>query len=128
MNSHNHTASKLKKKSSLCDPSTTVLQKLDFGRCGTFAVIGGPKIGFSFELKHGDELIVGTSAEADIQLDCRGISRKHFCVYWSKNNICLKDLKSSNGTSVNKQKVKAPIKIQSGDEISVGATTVIKCS
>ena len=128
MNSYNETASKPKKKSSLCNPSTTVLEKLDFGRSGTFAVIGGPKIGFSFELKQGKKLVVGTSPDADIQLDCRGISRKHFCVYWSKDKIYLEDLKSSNGTSVNKQRINTPVKLQSGDEISIGATTVLKCS
>ena len=128
MSSNRKITSRSEKQSSLCDPSTTMLEKLDFGHSGTFAVTGGPKFGFSFELKKDAKLMVGTSPDTDIQLNCRGISRKHFCVYWSKDKIYIEDLKSSNGTFVNKQRIKAPTKLQSGDEISVGVTTVLKCS
>jgi hypothetical protein len=118
----------VKKKSSLCHPSTTIMQKMDFGRAGFFSVIGGPKIGFSFTLNRGGRLIVGSASSADIRIEARGISRKHVCLYWSNDKIYIEDQQSSNGTFVNKRKITSATEIKSGDQIAVGATTVFKCS
>jgi hypothetical protein len=118
----------VKKKSSLCHPSTTIMQKMDFGRAGFFSVIGGPKIGFSFTLKPGGRLIVGSASDADVQIEARGISRKHVCLYWLDNKIYIEDQQSSNGTFVNKRKISAAAELKSGDQIAVGVTTVIKCN
>ena len=93
-----------KKQSSLCNPSTTIMQKMNFWRAGFFSVIRGPKMGFSFALKPGGRLIVGSASNADIQIEARGISRKHVCVYWSDDNIYIEDQQSSNGTFVTSAK------------------------
>jgi len=117
-----------KKKSSLCNPSTTVLKDMNFHQRGIFAVIGGPRIGFAFTLTQGQRLIVGSSPERDVQLDARGISRKHFSVYWSGDKIYIEDQQSSNGTFVNKRKITAATELKGGEQIKVGRTTVLKCS
>lgn len=117
-----------KKKASLCNPSTTVMQRMDYGKRGVIAIIGGPRVGFAFTLKQGDRLIIGSSPGADIQLDCRGISRKHLCVFWLDDKIYIEGQQSSNGTFVNKRKITTTTVINSNDQIKIGATTVLKCS
>lgn len=119
---------KIKKKSSLCNPSTTVMEQMDLGRKGSFAVIGGPKLGLSFQVKPDEKIIIGNSPHANIQITGRGISRSHCVIYWSNNKVFVEDLKSSNGTSVNKQKIKQATQLKTGDNISIGVTTVIKCN
>jgi hypothetical protein len=128
MNLERETNLNIKKKASLCHPSTTIMQKMDFGRAGFFSVISGPKIGFSFTLKPGGRLIVGSASNADVQIEARGISRKHVCLYWSNDKIYIEDQQSSNGTFVNKRKSTVATELKSGDKIAVGATTVFKCS
>ena len=117
-----------KKKSSLCKPSTTIMQEMGFGRRGIFAVIGGPRIGASFILERGNQCIVGSSSNTDFQLDCRGISAEHFCAFWSHDCIYIEVQQSTNGTFVHNRKVTTKTKLHSGDQIKVGATTVLKCS
>ncbi|MEI6590886.1 MAG: DUF3662 and FHA domain-containing protein, partial [Actinomycetes bacterium] len=49
---------------------------------------------------------VGRDESADIQSDDSGLSRKHFEVLWNGERAALRDLGSTNGTSVNGRKVK----------------------
>ena len=49
---------------------------------------------------------VGRDESADIQIDDSGLSRKHFEVLWNGERAALRDLGSTNGTSVNGRKVK----------------------
>ena len=128
MNTSSSIVAQPKKRPWLGNPSTTILRNVDVQKLGVFAVIGGPKIGFAFSLNQDEKLIIGSGSEANIQLDCRGISRNHCCIYWLKNEIYVEDLNSLNGTRVNKRKINSPAKLSSCDRIAIGATTVIKCS
>lgn len=49
---------------------------------------------------------VGRDESADIQIDDSGLSRRHFEVLWNGERAALRDLGSTNGTSVNGRKVK----------------------
>ena len=126
MSTYNSIIRSSKKKPWLNNPSTTILRNADFRKIGVFAVIGGPRIGFAFSLNQDEKLIIGSGSKAKIQLDCRGISRNHCCVYYKDNEIYIEDLNSRNGTNINKKKIKSPTKISIGDRIAIGATTVIK--
>ena len=128
MNAKSSIIAQPKKKPWLGNPSTTILRNVDVHKLGVFAVIGGPKIGFAFSLNQDEESIIGSGPDSNIKLDCRGISRDHCRIYWLKNEIYIEDLDSLNGTRVNKRKINSPIKLSSGDQIAIGATTVIKCS
>lgn len=44
--------------------------------------------------------VVGRDANADIQIDDKGLSRNHFEVVWDGKNAGVRDLKSTNGTKV----------------------------
>lgn len=114
--------------SNLSSPSTTIMKNMGIRRRGVIAVIGGPKIGASVILPENGQIVVGSSKEADFQIDGRGISRRHFRAYWEAGKIYIEDLRSSNGTKVNNQKITQSTEITSRDKIQIGVTTVLKCS
>ena len=128
MDTHHRFLRSPKKKHWLNNPSTTILRNIDFRKLGVFAVIGGPRIGFAFSVNQDEKLIIGSGSKANIELDCRGISRSHCCVYWKNCELYVEDLNSTNGTRVNNRKIKSPTKISIGGRIAIGATTVIKRS
>ena len=128
MDTHHSFFRSSKKKHWINNPSTSILRNIDFKKLGVFAVTAGPRIGFAFSVDQDEKLIIGSGSKANIQLDCRGISRKHCCVYWKDSDLYVEDLNSTNGTKVNNRKIKSPTKISIGDRIAIGATTVIKRS
>ena len=83
----------------------------------------GPPAGTVFRLTKG-RTILGRS-DADIALEDERISRKHALIEAiSRENIYLKDLASTNGTFLNGQRVSVK-KLNSGDRIKLGGTTLV---
>ena len=78
--------------------------------------MGVPKIKFSL----GDTNTIGRSSECEIQVLDATLSRRHALVYLRKSGFRLEDLKSRNGTFLNKSPVRAPVRLKNGDEIQVG--------
>lgn len=64
------------------------------------------------------EMLVGREVECHIQLDSRQISRYHAKLTTSPNGLYVEDLNSSNGTYVNKHKIRSRTHIGLGDQIS----------
>jgi pSer/pThr/pTyr-binding forkhead associated (FHA) protein len=60
---------------------------------------------------------VGRDAAADIQIDDNGLSRKHFEIVWDGKNAAVRDLRSTNGTTVNGKKI---------DEVAIADNTLIQ--
>ncbi len=60
---------------------------------------------------------VGRDASADIQIDDNGLSRKHFEIVWDGKNAAVRDLRSTNGTTVNGKKI---------DEVAIADNTLIQ--
>jgi pSer/pThr/pTyr-binding forkhead associated (FHA) protein len=65
-------------------------------------------------------MIVGRSAECDIQLDSRKISRRHCCVADVGARLAVRDLGSTNGIRVNGSEV-VEGSVQVGDLLTIGA-------
>lgn len=63
------------------------------------------------------EMLVGREVECDIPLKSGHISRYHSKISVSPNGIFIEDLKSTNGTFVNGQRINARTRIGLGDEI-----------
>jgi len=70
-------------------------------------------------------LLVGRSAEADIQLLDEKVSREHCALELSEGRFVVKDLGSRNGTSLNGEPVPGPTPLKPGDQIGVGETVFI---
>lgn len=76
------------------------------------------------EIACDDELIVGRCAPADVVIDDDAVSSRHMTLSCDGDNVYVVDLGSTNGTSVNGEKIapRTPRKIESGDELRVGRT------
>ncbi len=84
-----------------------------------------PAEGEPFEIEVGDEpLIVGRSADADVVLADRFISRHHARVSRRGEDLVVEDLGSRNGTLVNGTAIEGPVRIGPGDEVVVSASVL----
>src|SRR5580692_202672 len=90
-----------------------------------FIVLAGSNLGKTFKID-GDT-ILGRSSDAQIRLQDEGISRRHARVFVEEKDLWIEDLKSANGTLINGVRIDRQ-KLQDGDKIRVGATTILKFS
>lgn len=72
----------------------------------------------SYVLHEGSN-IIGRSQEADLRLPDTGVSRQHAEVIWNGSEAILVDLQSTNGTTVNDNKIENWL-LADGDVITVG--------
>jgi serine phosphatase RsbU (regulator of sigma subunit) len=79
----------------------------------------GRLAGRRFEL--AGEMDIGRDSTAGVAIDDRTISRRHAHISVADRNVVLTDLKSQNGTSVNRRRISAPTRLADGDEVRVGA-------
>jgi len=117
------------------DETTAIDRKLfgtlkllkDKSRSAFFVVIAGKQTGAMYKLDVGETLI-GRSKDASIKIDDEGVSRRHAkIVRQPDGTVAIVDLKSTNGTFCNGERVDAHV-LQDGDKIQLGATTIIKFS
>ena len=88
-------------------------------------ILKGPCIGQSFELKN-DEIYIGRSPENDIQIRDRSVSRNHVKLIRKEDAYFIRDLKSTNGTFVDGEKISSGIEfeISKGIPFIVGKTEI----
>ena len=79
----------------------------------------GPTPGKAFPLDK-DEMFIGREANNDITINDPEVSRKHARLYVQGGNIILEDLGSTNGTSVNGQRLTGPYVLRPGEIITLG--------
>ena len=72
-----------------------------------------------------DVTVIGRGADADLRLPDTGVSRAHAEVRLDGETVMLKDLGSTNGTSVNGIPVRHPVVLVDGDRVEVGASTLV---
>src|SRR5262249_10372320 len=81
----------------------------------------GPLAGERFEV--AGEMVLGRT-NADITIEDPLISRRHAVVRAADSTLEIEDLGSLNGTVVNSEKLEGPRRLEPGDVIMVGATTI----
>jgi len=92
-----------------------------------FIVISGKLAGKMFKIEN-NEMLIGRSDEAEIQIDDEGVSRKHAKISkLADGQVMLIDLGSTNGTFFNGTKISEHI-LKDGDKIQIGSTTILKFS
>lgn len=67
-----------------------------------------------------DEFLIGRSPENHLQIHQQSISRKHLKIQRFGQIFVAYDLGSSNGTTVNGEKLSAPVALKNGDKINCG--------
>ena len=90
-------------------------------------VLSGQNVGEMYKLS-GEQVTMGRGGSADIRLVDEGISRFHARIRSDGSNMVVEDLESRNGTFLNGERVTAARKLEDGDKIQVGRTTVLKFS
>ena len=78
----------------------------------------GGEAGVVWQLARGT-LTIGRSAECDIVLDDRQVSRQHARVAWREDHYEIEDLGSKNGTHLNGREVTGVKRLRDGDEIQI---------
>ncbi len=86
---------------------------------GSVVVIEGPNAGEIYLI--GEEgALFGRDPACTFQLTDHRVSRRHFCVRADAGGIIIEDLRSTNGTKLNGETLRAPRPLSDGDVISVG--------
>jgi two-component system cell cycle response regulator len=98
--------------------SPNPLKKERASQAGCLVVIVGAEMGKRVELGD-DELVIGRSSSAGLQLDMDNVSRSHASVARTPLGWVIKDLGSTNGTFVNDSPVREHI-LRDGDQIRIG--------
>ena len=92
-----------------------------------FAVVtSGPLKGRKFIVEADSKILIGRGKESDIRIDSDDFcSRKHALLYWFENKCFLEDLKSTNGTFLNRKKLIGKKEVKNHDIIGLGHTEII---
>jgi len=85
--------------------------------------------GENFNLRVGaviplnDELTIGRKGDNLLILGDKYVSSQHARIFIKNTGYILQDLRSTNGTIMNKKKVVDKVSIKKGDEIKIGTST-----
>jgi FHA domain/zinc-ribbon domain len=80
---------------------------------------GGGRAGEHFT-PQGDRTTIGRSPDCDIFLDDVTVSRKHAVLVERNGDYLIEDEGSLNGTFVNRKRIDAATRLESGDEVQIG--------
>jgi hypothetical protein len=80
---------------------------------------GGGRAGEHFSPQE-ERTTIGRSPDNDVFLDDVTVSRKHAVLVQSDGEFEIEDLGSLNGTFVNRRRIDAATRLQSGDEVQIG--------
>jgi len=94
------------------------------GPSAYLVVISGPSFGEMYKLK-GDRTVLGRGEKTDIRVIDDGVSREHSAIERDGGKMVLVDLRSTNGTHCNGERVERH-DLNDGDKISIGATTILR--
>jgi FHA domain/zinc-ribbon domain len=80
---------------------------------------GGGRAGEYFT-PQSERTMIGRSPDCSIFLDDVTVSRKHAVLLEENGEVSIEDLGSLNGTFVNRRRIDAPTRLESGDEVQIG--------
>ena len=72
----------------------------------------------------GPSLVIGRAPECELQIDDTYVSQQHARIFAKDGSWFVEDLGSTNGTTVNDQRLGGPAMVQPGDRIRVGTTVM----
>ncbi len=72
-----------------------------------------------------ESLVIGRSAEADVSISDRSLSRRHARLFFEGDTMMIEDLGSRHGTFVNGSPISEPAVVVSGDVIGLAGSTIV---
>ncbi|HLU68028.1 MAG TPA: GGDEF domain-containing protein, partial [Kofleriaceae bacterium] len=89
-------------------------------------VLAGQNVGEMYKIA-GEQMTLGRGGGADVRLVDEGISRFHCRIRSEGGELLVEDLQSRNGTFLNGERITTR-RLEDGDKIQLGRTTVLKFS
>ena len=76
--------------------------------------------------KHGGGMIIGRSKSCDLRLPSDSVSRQHAELFYSQDELCIRDLGSLNGTKHNQAPLAPhePTRLKNGDTLDVAKVSL----
>lgn len=94
-------------------------------RKGTLTFLSGARPGRLVPIEAG-ELTVGRTDDATLRIDDESLSRKHARFFTLLGAYYVQDLQSTNGTFVDGVRITQPVKLEDGQRIQLGLSTVLR--
>jgi diguanylate cyclase (GGDEF)-like protein len=88
--------------------------------------LSGPLMG-KIHLLEEKTVTLGRGNDVSIPINDLGISRQHASIQFHQGTAILRDLKSTNGTYLNGQKIQESV-LRDGDKIQISSSTILKYS
>ena len=82
-------------------------------------ITSGPEAGRSFTIG-GGQVTIGRADDANIVLDSGSVSRRHARLRRDGDTVTLEDLRSTNGTFLNGDRLTGPARLSVGDTLRLG--------
>jgi diguanylate cyclase (GGDEF)-like protein len=109
----------------IADPAAPPARKAGDERA-YIIVLAGQNVGEMYKVS-AEQITLGRGGGADVRLVDEGISRFHCRIVVEDDNVFVEDLTSRNGTFLNGERITRR-KLEDGDKIQLGRTTVLKFS
>jgi DNA-binding CsgD family transcriptional regulator len=93
------------------------------GKRAQLVVLAGSNVGEMYNLQ--GTLLIGRGRDADIRIQGDGISRQHARMKVGGDGVQFEDLGSTNGSFVNGERVAGRRRLQDGDMMRIGRTSVL---
>lgn len=104
-------------------PKPPVQPQLPEGKRLSIAIINGPDAGSVYRIEK-PRVVIGRSG-ADLNINDSESSRHHAALEIRDTVYVLEDLKSTNGTLVDGQKITGPTELQNHSEFQIGSSTMM---
>ena len=99
------------------------IAQLPTGRRLSIAIIAGADAGIVYRIEK-PRITIGRSG-ADLAINDSEASRQHAAIEVRDQVVLLEDLKSTNGTLVDGDRLTAPVELQDKSEFQIGGTTLM---
>jgi len=92
---------------------------------GTLVMLAGPEPGALYPIDPKGATVIGRGEQSTMRLGDRGLSRRHVRLFRLQGAFWIEDLRSTNGTFLNGERLDEPRELADGDRIQIGQETVL---
>lgn len=87
------------------------------------SVVGAPNETYSLGADETQQFVIGRDASSDLRINDEQVSSKHCLVEFVNSSFIIRDLNSTNGTTLNGQEINEA-QLSDGDQLQIGETSL----